>query len=129
MPIETPLTLFLGKDQQFRHTVYASGTTLVQIAAGTATPENIAGFTLSWMVKTRLEDVDSRALVTKAGTITGTYGATQATNTQRALVTVDDTDTAHLKACDAFWELARTDAGFETVLAYGVLTLKSGVHR
>lgn len=85
------------------------------------------------MVKLAPSDADAAALVTKttaAGiAIAGAFNSVPGTNAQRATVTVDDTDTATLTAGVRAWELKRTDAGYETVLAYGALTLRRGVHR
>ena len=44
-------------------------------------------------------------------------------------MTVLDTDTDAIAPGLYHYELKRTDAGFETPLALGTLTLKRGVHR
>lgn len=96
---------------------------------------NILGWALSWMVKRHKDQADNAALLTKttaggAIVIAGTFNATPSVNTQRATLTVpdDDTDT-EVPEGTYHWELKRTDAGFETVLAYGTLECVQGVHR
>lgn len=125
MAIETATELFIGADHQFPCTIYTSNAQTACV--------NIAGWGLSWKVKRSLDDPDSKSLVTKttaAGiVISGAFNATPAVNTQLATVTVEDIDTDGLQAGVYHHELKRTDAGFETVLAYGPLTLLRGVHR
>lgn len=95
---------------------------------------NISGWALSYMVKRNIDDLDAAALLTEttAGggiAIAGSFSSTPGSNAQRATVTVEDTDTDALAPGQAFYELKRTDAGFEQVLAYGPLELIRGVHR
>lgn len=95
---------------------------------------NISGFALSYMVKRYQSDVDADAILTKTTTagaivIAGTFNATPASNSQRATLTLTDTDTASLYPGLYYWELKRTDDGFETVFAYGQMTFLQGVHR
>lgn len=124
MAKETAAEYFIGTDHQFVYEILNEGETAAI---------NIASWTLSWMVKRRKSDADVDAVLTKTTTsgiaIDGTFNATPGTNTQVATVTVDDTDTLTLPPGSYYAELKRTDAGFETVLAYGVLTIKRGVHR
>lgn len=93
---------------------------------------NITGWALSWMLKRRQTDLDADALLTKttAGgiAISGVFNSVPATNTQVATVTLAAADTKALPAGDWYFELKRTDAGFETVLAYGSFALVRGVH-
>jgi len=94
---------------------------------------NIAGYTLSYMIKRRKSDADLAAIVTKTTTlgivIAGAFDADPDVNAQRATVSVSDTDTESLTPGLAYYELKRTTAGFETVLAYGPVDLARGVHR
>lgn len=86
-------------------------------------PVNIAGWAMLFVVR-RPIDAGTTA-ISVAATITGTYDIDPDVNTQRAVVTLTDD---HL-AASAFapsgsalkhvYSLKRTDAGFETVLAYG----------
>jgi len=95
---------------------------------------NITGYALSWMLKRSIHDADLSASVTKttAGggvVISGTFNATPASNTQRATVTIADTDTDALAPGVYYWELKRTDAGLETPIAYGKVPLVRRPHR
>lgn len=93
---------------------------------------NISGYALSWMLKRSLSDLDAAALTktTASGiAIAGSFNATPASNTQRATVSIADTDTDGLTPGYYYWELKRTDAGLETRLAYGRVQLARGVHR
>lgn len=96
---------------------------------------DINGWALSWMVKRKADHTDLQALLTKttaggAIVIGGVFNATPASNLQRATLSVADTDTdTTINPGMYFWELKRTDAGFETVLAYGTFECVQGVHR
>jgi hypothetical protein len=95
--------------------------------------EDITGWTLSWLAKKdpRTPDADAALSKTTADgiTIIGTYSATPASNTQRAVVEVDAADTADLRAGSYQHELKRTDVGFQRVLAQGTATLQQALHR
>ena len=95
---------------------------------------DIGGWALSFMVKSDREDHDAAALVTKttaAGgiVIAGVFDAAPATNAQRATVTLEDSDTDATMRGTKWWELKRTDAGLETILAYGTVPFRRGVHQ
>jgi hypothetical protein len=120
-PITTDHEWFIGTDHQFE---------FGPMLDGDGIPINIATWTMSWMLKRGLDDVDALALLTKTPSITGTYSATVSANTQRAVVTIADTDTDGFVARAYYHhELKRMDAGSESVLAYGTAVLKRGVHR
>jgi hypothetical protein len=94
----------------------------------------ITGWSLSFMLKRRFDDLDAAAILTKttAGgsvVIAGTFNADPDANAQRATVTITDTDTENLRQGMVRWELKRMDDGFETILAYGQVDLARGVHR
>ena len=124
MAKETALELFQGEDRLYVFTV-------LNVAETAAI--DISGWTLSWMVKRYNGDADLSALVSKTTSagivISGTFNATPAVNTQVATVTVDDTDTISVSEGTYSHELKRMDAGFETVLSYGVFELIQGVVR
>lgn len=120
-PITSDHDWFIGEDRLF---------SFGPVLDDAGVPINIDGWALSWMLKRRLSDLDAAAILTKVPVITGTYSATVASNTQRAVVTILDTDTDPLTArTDYRHELKRTTAGAEGVLAYGTAVLKRGVHR
>lgn len=124
MAKETAAELFLGTDYEYPFTI---------LNAAEDTAINISGWTLSWMVKRKKSDADANKLLEKTTgsgiTISGTFNADPDVNTQKATVSVADTDTDTLPAGLVYYELKRTDAGSETVLAYGPLDLKRSVHR
>ena len=93
----------------------------------------ITGWALSYQVKRYHSDADAAAILSKTTSsgiaIAGAFNATPGSNAQRATLTLTDTDTASLYPGLYYWELKRTDDGFETVLAYGRMTFFQGVHR
>lgn len=119
----THTSLVLGTD--FQYALH------VKNGAETASVD-ITGWAISWMVKRYLGDADLSAILTKTTVsgieIAGTFDATPATNTQRATLTLTDTDTASLYPGLYSYEFKRTDDGFETPLASGRIELVRGVH-
>ena len=103
----------------------------------TNVPETVAiditGWALSFMVKRRVSDADSAALVTKTTSsgiaIAGVFAAVITTNTQRATVTIADSDVDDFVAGLMRWELKRTGAGVEAPLAYGPINFRRSVHK
>lgn len=90
------------------------------------TPQNITGWAMSWLLKRRLTDADSAALVTKttgAGTITLTTPLTGDCE-----LTVTDENTATVASGFYVHELKRTDAGAETPLCEGKARLRQSLH-
>ena len=97
-------SLFVGEDKTVRFEVLDTDDV----------PVNIASWTIAMIVHSKLGDV----LLTKSATVSGTHNATRSVNTQRASVTLTDTELqippgTHLYSCK------RTDDGSEAVLAYG----------
>lgn len=125
MAKETALQLFQGEDRRYLFTI-------LDVAEAVAI--DITTWTLSFMVKRYTSDADASALITKTAAasgivISGTFNSVPATNTQIATVTVEDSDTTAIGEGLYHYELKRTDAGFETILAYGAFELIQGVHR
>jgi hypothetical protein len=91
-----------------------------------ATAKNITGWAITFDI--RRSDASSSVLLTKTASITGTFNSVLATSTQVARITVADTDvtTAIFGANGGTfrYSLKRTDAGTETVLAYGNILIK-----
>jgi hypothetical protein len=118
---------FTGEDKSLAFTVYEPGTSQAAAEAGSGTPQNISGWTLSWMVKRFKTDADADALVTKT-TGDGIMLTTPASGL--CTVTVEDSDIDALQAGATYYhELKRTNAGFETVLSQGLFVLSQAVHR
>jgi hypothetical protein len=119
-----------GEDKNLVFTIYTTGTTRAQIDAGGATPQNVTGWTLSYLLKRSIGDADSDALISKT-TSSGIALTTPASGI--ITVTIDDTDTDTLLDTEAdaiFWqELKRTNAGLEAVLSQGQVRLRRSVHR
>lgn len=109
---------FTGEDKSLVFTV---------TQADGSTPQNITGWTLSWMLKRNLGDADAAALITK----TTAGGAIALTTPLSGIctVTIEDVDTDALTPGTYRHELKRTNAGTETVLSYGTCVLKQAVHR
>lgn len=116
-----------GEDKSLVYTIYVAGTTRAQIDAGTATPQDISGWTLSFKLKARLEDPDASALISK---ITGA-GITLTTPASGvATVALTDTDTDTLGEGKTYYhELKRTGDGVEAILSQGQVNLRQSVHR
>ena len=129
---ETPLEYWLGSDQDVDFTIYAVFQRFLVDGTDHAnnTIRDITGYTLSFMVKRQKRHLDGSALITKTATVSGAFNSAPGTNTQKATVTLVDTETdTEIVPGLAFWELRRTDAGAEGVLAYGTIDLKRGVQR
>jgi len=128
--------IFIGEDKVLYFSVYdQTGLTdaelLAQIAAGTATPLDVAGYELVWILRAKDNTADP-ALIEKesfAGiSVVGVFNASQALNTQKVAVLLEDTDTwDEASPAVAFtkgkkrYSLKRIDAGQETVLAFGYI--------
>lgn len=124
MAKETAITQFIGVDVSYRFTAL----NLAETAA-----VDMTGWSLSFMVKKSKGHLDADAKfsrTTSAGiTISGTYNSDPAVNTQVATVSVEDSHTDALTPGTYYYELKRTGAGVEAVIAYGTFTLERGVHR
>jgi hypothetical protein len=101
--------------------LFAGEDKILALAAPTApdgTPVPLAGASVLFEVRTT--DTAATALLSKAATIAGTYATTRASNTERAIVSLTDTETATLTGGTVYrhsWK--RLDAGAERMLAYG----------
>jgi len=108
---------FTGEDKTITATIYqADGTT----------PQNITGWSLSYLWKRAKTDADAEAVLVK----TTTAGITLTTPVSgECTITIADTDTDGLVARQYWHELKRTDAGSETVLTTGTVELQQAAHR
>lgn len=123
MAENVPITLSLERDQQFVFEI-------LNDAQDTAI--NVTGWATSFMVKRDKSDADAAALLTNtSGVISGVFNATPSVNTQRITVTVADTDclSTAIPEGQYRYEFERTDAGYETTLAYGTCEAILGVQR
>jgi hypothetical protein len=90
------------------------------------TIEDVTGWACRWVLR-RAKDDDPIILdkTTVSGiTISGTYNADPAVNTQRVYVATTPSDTQHLQPGRYYHALKRTDSGFEDILSEGVVHLK-----
>ena len=97
-------TLFVGEDKSLQ----------MEVLGATGLPVDLAG----WTIRLFVLSASTTILLDKTASITGVYSATRADNTQRAVVTLTDTD---LSIPDGTYQHSwkRTDDGSETILAYG----------
>lgn len=123
MALETHITLNLDRDQVYDFTILNEA----QSAA-----INVAGWATSFMIKRNKGDADVAALLNKTNaSVSGSYNANPSVNTQLLSVTVEDSDCLSTVIPEGtyFYEFERTDAGFETTLAYGTCEAILGVQR
>lgn len=113
--IEASDNFFAGEDKTLSYEVFAAGSTTLM--------ENVSGFSLQW---TMVQGATTLTKTTATGgiTITGTYNSDRATNTQRVLVALTDTDTEGLSGGRYVCALKRLDAGAEAILSHGTVILK-----
>lgn len=79
-------------------------------------PVNITGFAFLFVCRQSIDAV--AALISKSLSVTGTYSATRSVNTQRARLSLTDTDLSSSvfpKAMSAYYSVKRTDDGSETI--------------
>jgi hypothetical protein len=107
---------FIGEDKTLLFEIYASAGVI----------QDVAAFAMSFRL--RVMGGSDRVVLTKTTasgiTFTGSFNADPDTNTQRTNVEIADTDTDNLPSGKYQYWLWRTDAGNETVLAYGDVELK-----
>lgn len=108
---------YTGEDKTITVTIYQSDG---------ATPQNITGWSLSYVWKRAKTDADSAAVLTKT-TANGIALTTPVDGV--CTVTISDTDTDSLTARTYWHELKRTDAGSETVITTGTVELQQAAHR
>lgn len=109
---------FIGEDKTLAFEIYSSDE---------ATIQDVSGWAISWVLR-KMGDSNAVVITKTTGestvTITGSYNATPATNTQRVNVLITDDDTDNLQPGTYEHALKRTTAGNETILSYGMAELK-----
>jgi hypothetical protein len=96
--------LFVGEDKLCR----------LELLDADDVPVDMVGWTIALVVHSKKGDT----LVNELASVEGTYNATRSVNTQRAVVTLTDTEMAIPPGVHQHsWK--RTDDGSETILAYG----------
>jgi hypothetical protein len=128
--------VFYDTDLVLHYTVYQSDATPETIAANTAIPQDVTGWAIGWTLRKKTSSADPPLIekTTESGggiVIDGTYNADPDLNTQRLVVTLEDTDTydpevspvVQIKPGNYVYALKRLDEGSETILAAGRLRL------
>lgn len=139
MPYQRNITsadkIFYDTDQILRYTIYAPGATDAQIAAGTAIPQDVTGWSMSWTLRRKTGSPDPPLILktTSGGgiTITGVFNSDPLLNTQRVDVLIEDKDTydtsvnpiVNIEPGMYQYALKRTDTANETILAWGSFEL------
>jgi hypothetical protein len=102
-------TLFVGEDKACR----------LELLDVDGAPVDMSGWAVALVVKTRAGTV----VITETAAITGVYNAVRATNTQRAVATLTDTELT-ISAGTHRHSWKRTDDGSEAILAYGPFVIE-----
>jgi hypothetical protein len=102
-------SLFVGEDKSCR----------LEVVDTDGVPVDMTG----WAVRMFVLSQGNTVLIDETASITGVYSATRSANTQRAVVTLTDTE---LSIADGTHQHSwkRTDDGSETILAYGPFILQ-----
>lgn len=101
--------LFVGEDKSLP----------LELVDSSGVPVDMTGWTIRFLVV----GSNGALLIDKTASITGSYSATRAGNTQRAVVALTDTDLSIQEGVHRHsWK--RTDDGSETILAYGNCTVE-----
>ena len=131
--------IIIGDDLAFRFEIFQSDlvatfdSTLGQDVYVSGTPEDVATWTFRWelRVKDTATGIPILSKTTAGGiTITGTYDAIHANNTQRVVVTIADTETYSdagavlIPPKTYFYSLKRDDPGSEKTVVYGKFVLQ-----
>lgn len=101
-------TLFVGEDKTLN----------LEVLDTSSLPIDISGMSILMDVRIR-DDSAAPAIFSKTATVVGVYNAVRATNTQRARVTLTDTEMNTVAAHRYRHSWKRMDDGSETVIVYG----------
>lgn len=101
-------TLFVGEDKTFR----------LELIDSDELPVDMSGWSIRFDVRKSVTAPDP-AIFSKTASLVGAYSPVRATNTQRAIVSLTDTEMNTVKARTYQCSWKRMDDGSETVLAYG----------
>lgn len=104
--------LFVGEDKELRlGPLYDANAPTVGV--------NMTGWTMVFDVRAKDNSADPAIVSISPLPLIGVFNALQASNTQQAVVTLTDDQLNLFKAKNYRWSWKRTDAGNETVLAWG----------
>ncbi len=113
--------LFVGEDKIFR--IEILGIELDENGipiepSSTSVPVDISGWDIRFDVR-KTDKTPDPAIFSKTAAVTGVYGVTRALNTQRAVVSLTDTELNTVTARTYRHSWKRMDDGVETVLSRG----------
>lgn len=114
-------TLFVGEDKTFRIEVLTiefdeNGVPIAP--SSSSVPVDISGWDIRFDVR-KTDKAPDPAIFSKTAAITGVYNASRALNTQRAVVSLTDTELNTVTARTYRHSWKRMDDGVETVLSRG----------
>jgi uncharacterized alpha/beta hydrolase family protein len=101
-------SLFVGEDKTFR----------LELLDVAGTPVDMSGWTILFDVRKKDTSPDP-AIFSKTASVTGAYNSVRASNTQRAVVALTDTEMNTVVAKTYRYSWKRTTDGSETVLLRG----------
>lgn len=104
-------SLFVGEDKIVRLELFLKSDATVAV--------DMTGWAMVFDVRKKDNSSDPAIVSVTSLPLAGTFNASRATNTQRALLTMTDDLMNLFKAATDRYSWKRTDAGSETVLAYG----------
>lgn len=127
--------IFFDTNRVIEYRVWQGDPTTEDIESSppSAVPEDVSGMTFGWTL--RKTPKASTVLIQKTMldgiSITGTFNADPAINTQRVRVALSDKDTydpdasppVHIKGGNYHYALKRLDTGVETIVTWGKFTL------
>lgn len=105
--------LFVGEDKVIR----------LELLDAAGVPVNMTGWTLLFDVRKK-DNSPEPAIFSKVPTLIGVYNAVRATNTQRAIVVLTDTEMNTVRARTYRHSWKRMDDASETVLSRGPLVVE-----
>lgn len=123
-PITASDFFFIGEDKTLAFTVYDPDATEDEIKAQTATPQDITGWALEFVLRRDPESFAITFTKTTADDVVIIDGGLG-----QADVYVHSADTVNLSEGVYFYTLRRADAGFHNDLAHGELVLQLGATR
>ncbi len=123
-PITASAFYFIGEDKTLAFTVYDPTATEAEIKAGTATPQDITGWTMEFVVRRDPQSVTvtfTKTTDDDVVIIDGTLG--------QADVYVRAADTANLTESTSYYTLRRVDVDHHNDLAHGEFVMQLGATR
>jgi hypothetical protein len=123
-PITAADNYFLGSDATLEFTVYDSNSTEETIKNGTATPQDISGWSFEYVVRRDPESINQTFRKTTDDDISVTDGPNG-----QVQVTIFDTDTRDLTAGVYYYTLRRNDPLFHNPVAFGEFVMLQGATR